>query len=180
MVDTDGVHWDERYRARTTPVAGPPEVFAHYVDVFPSTGHALDLACGAGAASVWLAGRGLTVVGVDASAVAVAQARELAERIGVATRCRFEVRDLDEGLPPGEAADVIVCHRYRDPRLYSAIVGRLAPGGLLAISVLSEVGAEPGRYRAGAGELAGAFADLQTVACGEGDGQAWLLARAGE
>ncbi|BBY59301.1 hypothetical protein MSAR_24370 [Mycolicibacterium sarraceniae] len=72
---------------------------------------------------------------------------------------------------------MILCHRFRDPRLYQQIVDRLKPGGLLAISVLSEVGAQPGFFRAPAGELDVAFADLQALAAGEGDGQAWLLAR---
>ncbi|MCV7002813.1 hypothetical protein H7J34_21825, partial [Mycolicibacterium alvei] len=67
----------------------------------------------------------------------------------------------------------------------------------LAICVLSEVGAQPGRFRAAAGELEAAFAGLEALAAGECDGeleaafaglealaagecdgQAWLLARA--
>jgi hypothetical protein len=57
------------------------------------------------------------------------------------------------------------------------MVERLAPGGLLAISVLSEVGAGPGTYRAPPGELIGAFAGLDLIDEGEGDGIAWLMAR---
>jgi hypothetical protein len=44
--------------------------------------------------------------------------------------------------------------------------------------VLSEVGAAPGPFRAAAGELPAAFGDLNLVAAGEGEGYAWLLARA--
>ncbi len=154
-------------------------MFAPYVDVFPTSGQALELACGGGSASVWLAQRGLAVWGVDVSPVAVAHARELAERNDVGCRCRFDVVDLDNGLPPGPSVEVIFCHRFRDPGLYPAIAGRLASGGLLAISVLSEVGARPGPFRAAPGELAAAFAGLDAVAAGEGGGQAWLLARAG-
>jgi hypothetical protein len=43
--------------------------------------------------------------------------------------------------------------------------------------VLSEVGAAPGPFRAKPGELTAAFAELDPVAAGEGEGQAWLLAR---
>ena len=42
----------------------------------------------------------------------------------------------------------ILCHKFRDRRLDQAIIERLAPGGLLAIAVLSEVGAAPGPFRA--------------------------------
>ena len=54
---------------------------------------------------------------------------------------------------------------------------RLRPGGLLAICVLSEVGATPGRFRAAPGELRTAFSTLDEIAAGEADGQAWLIAR---
>lgn len=177
VADADRVRWDDKYTGRDGGVPGLPEVFARHVDEIPTAGHALDLACGSGAAAVWLARRGLTVWGVDVSAVAIEQAQELARHHDVAERCRFTVVDLDGGLPPGPAVDLILCHRFRDPALYPAIVERLAAGGLLAISVLSEVGAQPGVFRAAAGELDGAFADLQALGAGEGDGHAWLLAR---
>ena len=74
--------------------------------------------------------------------------------------------------------DVLLCNRFRDRRLDAAIIGRLAAGGLLAMSALSEVGAEPGPYRAAAGELTRAFGALEVLGAGEGDGQAWLVARA--
>lgn len=177
VAETDRVRWDARYVAGEAAHVGPPGVFAPYVHLFPTSGQALELACGAGSASVWLAQRGLEVWGVDVSQVAVAQARELAQRNGVGIRCRFDVVDLDDGLPAGPPADVIICHRFRDPGLYRAIAGRLRPGGLLAISVLSEVDARPGPFRAAPGELAAAFAGLDAIAAGEGGGEAWLLAR---
>jgi SAM-dependent methyltransferase len=115
---------------------------------------------------------------LDISSEAISRARDLARRSGVDERCRFDVVDLDEGLPPGAPVDVILCHKFRDRRLDREIVERLAPGGLLAIAVLSEVDASPGPFRATAGELPAAFADLNLVAAGEGGGHAWLLARA--
>lgn len=177
VAEADRIRWDEKYADRGCGTPAVPEVFAPYAAEIPTTGHALDLACGCGSASVWLAERGLTVWGVDVSGVAIEQARELAARHGVADRCRFSTADLDGGLPLGPPADMILCHRFRDPRLYPAIIDRLAAGGLLAISVLSEVGAQAGPFRAVPGELDGAFADLQQVGAGEGDGQAWLLGR---
>ncbi len=180
MAEVDRRRWDERYATQGPPplsAVGPPEVFARRADVFPSEGRALDLACGQGLAAVWLARRGLEVWGLDISPVAVEQARDRARRGGVGDRCRFEVVDLDGGLPDGPPVDVLLCHRFRDRRLDGVIRGRLAPGGLLAVAVLSEVGAAPGPFRATAGELPAAFGDLAILDSGEGDGQAWLLAR---
>jgi SAM-dependent methyltransferase len=181
----DRVHWDERY-ARSGPVTvgalGPPDILAPHADAFPTTGHALDLACGQGFGAVWLAHRGLDVRAFDISPVAISRARELARRSGVADRCRFDVVDLDDGLPVGllsdwPDADVILCHKFRDRRLDQAIIERLAPGGLLAIAALSKVDAAPGPYRVGPRELSTAFAELDLVAAGEGQGYTWLLAR---
>jgi SAM-dependent methyltransferase len=181
MADSDRSRWDERYAAQGPPAAGavvPPALLARHADAFPTAGRALDLACGQGHAAVWLARRGLAVSGFDVSAVAIGQARELARLAGVGERCRFEVFDLDDGLPAGPPVDVVVCHKFRDRRLDQAIIERLAPGGLLAIAVLSEVGATPGPFRAAPGELPAAFGALEPIASGEGDGNAWLLARA--
>jgi len=177
----DQRRWDDRYTSKgpaSVGAAKPPGVFAAYVDMFPTTGRALDIACGQGFATVWLAQRGLQVLGLDVSAVAIGQARELARQSGVADRCRFDVVDLDDGLPDGPPVDVILCHKFRDRRLDRACIERLAPGGLLAMATLSKVDAAPGPFRAVPGELAVAFAGLNLVTAGEGQGQAWLLARA--
>ncbi len=176
----DRLRWDERYRSRgpaTVEAIELPSVFAAHADEFPTAGRALDVACGGGIAAVWLARRGLEVWGWDVSPVAVDQARELARLAGVAVQCRFDVVDLDDGLPPGPPADVIVCHKFRARTLDPDLVARLAPGGLLAISALSEVGAVPGPFRAEPGELRTAFSGLEIVDAGEGGGEAWLLGR---
>lgn len=181
MAEADRARWDERYASKGPPLpeaVGPPELFAHYANIFPTAGMALDLACGSGSGAVWLASRGLMVLGLDVSPVAVGQARDLANASGVSERCRFEVVDLDGGLPAGPRVDVLLCHRFRDRRLDRAIIERLRPGGLLAIAALSQVGAAPGPFRAVAGELPAAFAGMSLIAAGEGDGHAWLLARA--
>ena len=181
MSDDDRVRWDHRYSDNARLPAGRvdlPDVFRPYAEIFPTAGRALDLACGCGLNAVWLARRGMAVHGVDVSPVAIARARDLAGDEGVADRCNFEVFDLDGGLPAVPPVDVLLCNRFRDRRLDAAIIGRLAAGGLLAMSALSEVGAEPGPYRAAAGELTRAFGTLEVLGAGEGDGQAWLVARA--
>ena len=180
MSDEDRVHWDRLYADRnvgSTDDVALPKAFQPYTEKFPDAGRALDLACGSGGAAVWLAQRGLEVRGYDVSAVAITQARELAERCGVASHCRFEQVDLDDGLPAGHRVNVVICNRFRDRRLDRPIVARLIDGGLLAISALSEVGAAPGRFRAKAGELRLAFDGLHVIAEREADGEAWLLAR---
>ena len=180
MTAEDRLRWDGRYadRDRADPASAVlPAVFTPFEQEFPAGGRALELACGRGGATVWLARRGLEATGYDASAVAIDQARELAAHWRVADRCRFGVADLDTGLPPGPPVEVVICHRFRAPHLNDAVVERLAPGGLLAVAVLSQVDAAPGRYRAAPGELMAAFANLDLIGAGEGQGVAWLVAR---
>src|SRR5437773_1150850 len=100
MSDDDRRRWDERYDAAEVAAdVGPPRMFAAYEHVFPTAGHALELACGDGRAAVWLAMRGLDVLACDVSPVAIGRARARAAEHGVSERCRFAVVDLDEGLP---------------------------------------------------------------------------------
>jgi SAM-dependent methyltransferase len=179
MTEEDRLHWDGRYLEygpAPDGLAAPPRLAPHE-HLFPTSGTALELACGRGRCALWLAQRGLQVWGVDVSPVAIGLARQLATRDCVADRCTFDAVDLDGGLPDGPPVDVVLCHCFRDARLDAAIVARLAPGGLLAMVVLSEVGAGPGPFRARPGELRTAFAALEVLAEGEGQGEAWLLAR---
>jgi SAM-dependent methyltransferase len=175
----DRVHWDERYEqyGAAPEEIEPPPLFGAFEDVFPTSGSALEIACGRGRVAVWLAARGLQVWGVDVSQVAIELACELARRTGLGGRCRFDVADLDDGLPAGDPVDVVVCHFFRDARLDAAIIDRLAPGGLLAIAACSEVDVGPGRFRSPPGELVRAFADLDVIESGEAAGSAWLLGR---
>jgi SAM-dependent methyltransferase len=115
--------------------------------------------------------------GVDVSPMAIELARRLVQLSGLADRCSFEVHDLDLGLPDGPQVDLLLCHLFRDPRLDEAMIDRLAPGGLLAVVVLSEVDVGPGPFRAPPGELREAFAALEVLAEGEAEGMAWLIGR---
>jgi SAM-dependent methyltransferase len=181
--DDDRFRWEKRYATRgLVPVeaVGPPSAFADLADRFLVAGTALDLACGDGRGAVWLAARGLEVLAVDGSPAAVGLARDLAARAGVEARCRVEVADLDDGLPSGPTADLVLCHLFNAPHLDDAVVARLSPGGLLAVAVLSEVGAAPGRFRARPGELLerfGAAESLDVLDHREREGVARILAR---
>lgn len=179
--EADRRHWDRRHAddglAPIVEAPPPPPVFARLEHLFPISGSALELACGRGRGAVWLAKRGMDYWGVDVSPVAVGFARELVERTGVASKCRFDVVDLDDGLPDGPPVDLLLCHLFFDPLLDRKIVDRLAPGGLLALAVLSEVEHGPGEFRIKAGGLRRAFGGLDMLDHGEEKGMAWLLAR---
>ena len=168
--------WDGRYAASPVGEPGPPGVLARRTGLVPTTGRALDVACGRGTVAVWLAARGLATDAVDASPAGLALGRALAARAGVSVG--WIEADLEAGLPVSGPYEVVVCQRYREPALYPALADVLAPGGLLAITVLSAVGDTGGRFRAAPGELLAAFGGaLDVIDHVEGDGEASLLAR---
>ena len=183
MSDADRVRWDARHAVAGAPSPAPPGALMgapELVDAFPTAGRALDVACGRGGVAVWLARRGLTVDAVDVSPVGLAAGAELAAACAVAGRIRWIEHDLDAGLPERSAGpyDVVVCQLFRDPARYAALAAALAPGGLLVVTVLSQVDAGPGPFRAAPGELRAGFPGLAVLLHRESDGEATLLARA--
>jgi SAM-dependent methyltransferase len=78
----------------------PPELLVELVTSGRVTpGDAVDLGCGAGNYSAWLASNGFNVTGLDISPEALALANKLAEKRGVT--CRFiacDLKDEVEGL----------------------------------------------------------------------------------
>lgn len=183
----DRERWDARHAAVGPGTPMPPDGLRGRLALLPggaepgdrrglpAGGRALDVACGRGAVAVWLAQRGFAVDAVDVSGVGLASTRALAA--GEGTAVHVVEADLDAGLPVTGPYDLVVCQRYRAPALYPALAAALAPGGLLVLTVLSEVGDEGGRFRAAPGELAQAFPQLQTLDHREGGGEATLLAR---
>jgi SAM-dependent methyltransferase len=178
VVKADQQRWDDQHATASPAVPAPPALLRGREHLLPAGGRALDVACGRGGATVWLAGRGFVVDAVDVSPVALDALAVLARWHGVADRVRTHRHDLDVGLPAAARTgfDVVVCQRFRDPGLYPELATALVAGGLLVISVLS---GGSGPFRAAQGELLAAFADLEVVEHLEGDGEQALLARRG-
>jgi len=107
----------------------PSALLARFSGFLPSSGLALDLACGYGRNTSFLARRGLSAVGVDRSWKALAAGREDAVRENLAID--FVQADLTTFALPAHALSVVICFKYRDRRLYPSIRAALRPGGLL-------------------------------------------------
>ena len=148
----------------------------------PDGGLCLDVACGLGEQTVWAVEHGFDVVALDASATAIAALRAAADEQGVGDRVDARVVDLDDGLPADVtgACRLVICQRFRSVGLYPALVDALEPGGVLVITVLSEVGAaSTGPFHAPRGDLIDGFGglDAEILRHDEGGGEATLVAR---
>jgi SAM-dependent methyltransferase len=131
MSAEDRLKWDERYR--TGGYASrehPSALLAEWEPRLPR-GRALDIACGAGRNSLFLAGRGFSVDAVDISAVGLERAREKARALGL--EVRWIEADLEEPANaslPRERYDLIVLIRYVNVKLLAHLFDRLAPNGV--------------------------------------------------
>jgi SAM-dependent methyltransferase len=184
MSQADRQYWDQRWtEVGSAPIfdeSPDPPGFADLVGLFPTVGRALDVACGRGRGSAWLAQRGLDVLGLDISPVAVDLARRYVEAMGVADRCEFAVVDLDHGLPSGRRVDLVFSYLYWTPELTRPMVDRLAEGGIVAVCHVSEAGVGPGEWRIPVGKLTRAFEEvdgLDILDDREADGMARIVAR---
>ncbi|MDQ6775707.1 MAG: class I SAM-dependent methyltransferase [Actinomycetota bacterium] len=125
---------------------------------------ALDVACGFGRNSRYLAELGFTVDAVDISDVAVAALRAAAGERGLTVdACRM---DLEAEPLPVARYDVIVQLNYLQRDLFGALAAALAPGGILLVETVTrahmdELGNrfDP-RFVLGDNELLHAFGDL--------------------
>lgn len=120
---------------------GAPSAWVvRFASQLPTSARALDLACGSGRHTRWLAARGAAVTAVDRDAVALAGLRDVATVIEA---------DL-EGGPwplPGRRFDLVVVTNYLWRALLPRVVASVAPGGLLIYETFALGNERHGRPR---------------------------------
>ena len=133
MSKADQAKWNERYRAGAFAERPHPSALLEaWVSRLPaSRGRALDLACGAGRNSLFLARHGFEVTGIDVSSEGLKRAAATAEREGLDVT--WMRHDLDEGLPVSGPFDVVCLFRYVNPALVRQLPDLLATDGILMV-----------------------------------------------
>lgn len=93
----------------------------------------LDYGCGTGGFSFFLASLGAHVVGIDISDVGIAQARQEAEKRGLANKTEFYVMDAEATTFPDNTFDVIcvsgVLHHLNRMKAFKEMARLLKPTG---------------------------------------------------
>ena len=106
--------------------------------VNPGPGHVLDVGCGAGGTSTWLAERlPGHVTGIANSKKQIQIAQDRADRLGLAGRCKFILADFQD-LPEMEPAHAAVAiesfvHARDGGGFFQQIAKCLLPGGRLVV-----------------------------------------------
>lgn len=142
-------HWDGRYRQGDTPWdTGQPSTELRRVlsEQRISPCRAIDLGCGTGTNALWLAQQGFDVTGVDLSPLAIQQAQERAQRLGLkVTLVAADLLDpVDFGPPFAFFFDRGCYHVVRrvDVHRYLSTLERITHPGTLGL-VLAGNAREP-------------------------------------
>ena len=136
--DNPREHWNARFAGEAYYFGKEPNGFlAQQAALLPKHGRALAVADGEGRNGTWLAARGLDVLSIDFSPVALAKARKLAAERGVTLRT--EEADLATWRWPEAGVDLVVAIfiQFAAPalreRIFAGLKRALRPGGLLLL-----------------------------------------------
>jgi 2-polyprenyl-3-methyl-5-hydroxy-6-metoxy-1,4-benzoquinol methylase len=134
--------------------------FARLLDqAIPGDARIVEVGCGTGQMSLYLARADRVVVGADLTLASLRLAEDARRRFGL-DQARFVESDLNRpGLKAG-AFDVVYCsgvlHHTPDPRAAFAEVAKLArPGGMIVLGLYNAVARMPLRLRRTAARLTG-------------------------
>ncbi|MFC1977694.1 methyltransferase domain-containing protein [Chloroflexota bacterium] len=157
--------WDKRYSSGDyKPRQEPSDLLTKWLDEFPP-GKALDLACGTGRNSLFLAEKGYEVTAIDISpaAIKVAENKALAKGLKI----NWIVADLDSFKISGQY-DVISNFFHVNMKIVPDMINSLNIGGVLIYQhhlfpplPLSEPLRHPSSFKPG--ELPQLFKDLKVI-----------------
>ncbi len=159
MSEEDRTSWNQRYRdGFYSNRLNPCRLLAQWVDQF-SGKRALDVACGLGRNSRYLAHHGFQVLGVDVSDEALARAQETEHKNHSAIT--YQIHDLDDELTGIGQFDLVILVRYLNRPFIERVHEYLVPGGHLLLELHYKyidddrplAGPESPEYRLDLGEL---------------------------
>ncbi len=127
----DREKWDQRYLEDKGAPFSPDPWLVEHANLLES-GRCLDLACGRGANSLFVAERGYAVHAVDISLTALLELQKEANRWKLDVQCI--VMDLDYCSLPVRFYDLVLVFYFFNPKLMKAISACLKPGGLTLYS----------------------------------------------
>lgn len=136
-MESDRLKWNQRFNSTETFLGARPSPFLsremERIKRLSPGMRALDIACGEGRNSIFLAENGFRVTGLDISDVGIAKAKKRAAALGLAID--FHQVDL-EGYQLGGCFDLVLNFNFLLRDLIPQEVTALNPGGLLLFDTI--------------------------------------------
>lgn len=164
-MEADRIKWNQRFASQASFLSERPSPLlsreiGRIRELVPGR-RALDIACGEGRNSIFLAQQGFQVTGLDISDVGLDKARQRADAAGV--KVDFQQVDLD-GYRFTEGFDLIINFNFLQRELIPLAIEALSPGGVLIVDTIMEspevAASHNPAYLLGRGELARIFNEL--------------------
>lgn len=180
---SDIERWNRKYAAADSAPEVEP-LLLDYRCLLNGKGSALDVACGRGQNTVYLASLGFEVMGIDGSLVGLRHCQRALERSGL--KAGLIAADLEEFPLPHDRFDVVLVVRFLDRALIPSLKETLKPDGLLIYAtynrnVLHRRPTLNKCFVLELGELLDLFADFRIIATNDSKGLAeettYLIAR---
>jgi SAM-dependent methyltransferase len=133
---SDRDKWEERYVQTPEEYAEPDEFLTIHRELLRPPGRALDLACGRGAESLWLAAHGYTVDAFDISFTALGALRATAVSKGLPIHAAAV--DLDDYPLATDVYDLVIVFNFWIESLPARIDRALKRGGLVIYSTFNQ------------------------------------------
>lgn len=168
-----GQPWDVSYHDGPPPwdVGAPQPAFVRLAETAAFEGPVLDAGCGTGENALFVAARGVRVLGIDVAGTALAMARAKAAERGIAAE--FATGDalaLDRlGRRFRTVLDCGLFHTFdaeERPRYVASLASVTEPGAMLYVLCFRDEGPDAGPHPVGEGDLHTAF----------GAGSGWQIA----
>ncbi len=158
-------NWEQRYSSHDyKPREKPSDLLTQWIDRLPP-GKALDLACGTGRNSIFLAEKGYEVTAIDISPAAIEMAKNKARE--KALKINWIAADLEKYKISGQY-DIILSFFYVNKKMVPNIIKSLNTGGILIFvsHILPAIPSEESnthRFRFKPGELRELFKGLKVL-----------------
>ena len=148
--------WELRYRNTEIEATSPAKVLADGSHLLPSSGKALDLACGAGKNAIFLAKQGLNVDAFDNASVIIRKLSQYAKQHDL--KLNAQVFDIEKNILPPNTYDVIIVSYFLERDIFPSLLNALRADGLLFYQTWSQEkvstqGPSSTRFRLAKGEL---------------------------
>ena len=148
MSDEEKNNWDAKYSGDGYELhQKPSDLLVTWLGRLPP-GKVLDLACGTGRNSLFLAEKGYDVTAIDVSPIAIKLAEKSAREKGLTIN--WIVADLDSYEISGQYDIIVISFFYINKKIAPDIISALSSGGMLLYEnhmVSPNPSAEPHRHR---------------------------------
>ena len=134
MSQQDQIKWDRKYTDNDTLLGfrEPSPLLRQFASHAVGT-QALDIACGTGRNTLYLAQHGFEVEALDISAVALQELTQHLQKVTDLSFVHTKLTDLDSYTPPLSSYDLIIQTNFLDRRLIPLLASALTRNGILII-----------------------------------------------